>query len=264
MTAVSIDSAEETMHRTRSLSWNAVCASLLVALALLAVQPSVSVAADEPEKPLKVTGDLGFVSTDGNSDVQTLTGNDKVEYKTGQWLFTQDGSAVWGTDHGAENAGRYLLGLRGDYTLTERVGLYGLGTWRRNTFAGIARQFNEGVGVAYHALIPRPQQLDLEVGTGLSQRRTTLGEDEDFSTGRLAALYRYYFKEKAYVEAGGEYLANFKDSDDYEWNTKTSIVAPLGGFLALKVGYNYQYRNAPPDGFRKWDSTFATGIQMTY
>ena len=249
----------------RSISMKTLCASLLLALAWLVARPAPSVAADEaPEKPLKITGDLGFVSTDGNSDVQTLTSTDKVEYKTGQWLFTQDGGAVWGTDHGVENAGRYLLGLRGDYTLTERVGIYALGTWRRNTFAGVARQFNEGVGVVYHALIPQPQQLDLEVGTGLSQRRSTLGENEDFTTGRLAGLYRYYFKEKAWVEGGAEYLANFKNSDDYEWNARSAIVAPLGGFFALKVGYTYVYRNAPPIGFRKWDSTFSTGIQMTY
>jgi putative salt-induced outer membrane protein YdiY len=120
------------------------------------------------------------------------------------------------------------------------------------------------LGVSYHVLIPNPHQLDLEAGAGLSQRENTLGESDDFSTGRLAALYRYYFREKTYFEANGIYLANFEEPDDYEYDIKSALVAPLSGILALKLGYNYHYRNQPPAGVKTWDSTFAAGIQVTY
>jgi putative salt-induced outer membrane protein YdiY len=211
-----------------------------------------------------VTADAAYVNTAGNSEVQTLTGNEKVEYKSGKWLWTQDAAAVWGTDDGVENAGRYYAGLRADYAVATRLSLYGLATWRRNTFAAIKRQFDEGLGVSYHVLIPNPHQLDLEAGAGLSQRENTLGESDDFSTGRLAALYRYYFREKTYFEANGIYLANFEEPDDYEYDIKSALVAPLSGILALKLGYNYHYRNQPPAGVKTWDSTFAAGIQVTY
>ena len=247
------------MHRIGAIT----TAALLTAVALHAVVPTAA-AQDAPAKPIKLTGDFGYVSTAGNSDVQTLTSTEKLEYTTGKWLFTQDGAAVWGTDHGVENAGRYLLGLRTDYALTGHVGLYALGSWRRNTFAAISRQFDEGVGVVYHVLRPTPHEFDVEAGAGLSQRRTTLGDEENFGTGRLASLYRYHFREKAYLEGAGIYLANFKNSDDYEWDARAAVVAPLGGFFALKVGYNYHFRNAPPPGFRQWDSTFSSGIQVTY
>lgn len=239
-------------------------ALLLVASAVL-LAPSTASAADEPPpKPTKLTGDFAYVSTAGNSETQTLTGTEKLEHKTGNWLFTQDAAAVWGTDSGVENAGRYLFGLRGDRTITKRVSAYGLGTWRRNTFAAISRQFDEGVGLAYHALIPSPQQLDLEAGAGLSQRRDTFGTQDNFGTWRLAALYRYYFKEKTYFEGGGTYMGNLTTSADYEWDAKTSLVAPLSSILAMKFGYNYHYRNAPLAGIKHWDSTFAAGIQVSY
>ncbi len=249
-------------------SFSAAClaarASLGTAGLSLALAVSPGFAQDPPPKPLKLTADFGYVSTKGNSDVQTLTGTEKVEYKSGKWLFTQDAAAVWGTDNGVENAGRYLVGLRGDREITKRVSIYLLGTWRRNTFAAISRQFDEGAGLVYHALIPSPHLLDLEAGAGLSQRRTTLGTQEDFGTARFAALYRYYFKEKAYFEGNGIYLANLKSSDDYEYDAKASLVAPVSGILAMKLGYNYHYRNAPPAGFKKWDSTFAAGVQVAY
>jgi len=41
-------------------------------------------------------------------------------------------------------------------------------------------------------------------------------------------------------------------------------VAPLSNILALKLGYNYHHRNAPPAGVKTWDSTFAAGIQVSY
>ena len=237
---------------------------LWLTLVTLALPAPIALAQEPPPKPVKVTADAAYVNTAGNSEVQTLTGNEKIEYKTGKWLWTQDAAAVWGKDDGVENAGRYYAGLRADYALATRLSVYGLATWRRNTFAAISRQFDEGVGLAYHALIPNPHQLDVEVGAGLSQRRNTLDESDEFATGRLGLLYRYYFREKTYFEANGIYLANFEEADDYEYDVKSALVAPLSGILALKLGYNYHYRNAPPAGVKTWDSTFAAGIQVTY
>lgn len=157
--------------------------------------------------------------------------------------------------------GRYGVALRADYALNKRLGLYGLGSWRRNTFAGISRQFDEGAGAVYHALVPNPQQLDLEAGVGAAQRKSVEDVNDDFATGRLAALYRYYFQEKAYAEGHGTYLANFKHSDDYEYDLNAALVAPFSSFLAIKLNYNYHYRNLPAAGFGHWDSTFSAGIQ---
>src|SRR5262245_14686298 len=92
---------------------------LWLALAL-ALQARPALAQEPSPKPVKVTADAAYVNTAGNSEVQTLTGNEKVEYKSGKWLFTQDAAAVWGTDDGVENAGRYYAGLRGDYAFLTR------------------------------------------------------------------------------------------------------------------------------------------------
>jgi putative salt-induced outer membrane protein YdiY len=235
-----------------------------IALGLFAHGTRFARADDTAPPPTKITADLGYVNTSGNSRVQTLTANDHVEHHQNQWLFTQEGAAVWGTTNGVENAGRYGVSVRADYELSKRMGLYGLTSWRRNTFAGISRQFDEGLGAVYHALVPNPQQLDLEAGVGAAQRHSVTGIEDDFATGRLAALYRYYFQEKAYAEGQGTYLANFKHSDDYEYDLNAALVAPFANKLAVKLQYNYHYRNLPPIGFGHWDSTFSAGIQFNW
>ena len=236
-------------------------AACLTALLLL---PAIALAQGAAPKPASLTASLGYVSSAGNSEVQTLTGADKLQYRSGKWLLTQEGEALWGTNAGVENAGRYLFGLRTDLEMSKRTAVYGLASWRRNVFGGVARQFDEGVGLAYHAIVPNPQLLDFEAGVGLLQRRNTLGQDESFSTGRLGAVYRYFFKEKTYFDVQGVYLANFETTDDYEWDSKLSLVAPLSNTFAMKLGYTYHFRNVPPAGIEQWDSTFSAAIQATW
>ena len=239
-------------------------AAWLPCFATIVVPGAIALAAEAPEKPLSVTAGLGYVSSAGNSDVQTLTGSDKVEYRAGKWKHVQEGDALWGTDDGAENAGRYRIGLRSDFELSERLAIYGLASWKRDVFSGVARQFDEGAGLSFHAIVPKPQLLDLEAGAGLLQRRDTFDQDQDFSTGRLGVVYRYYFAEKTYADAQGVYLHNFETPDDYEWDSRASAVAPLSNILAMKISYTYHYRNQPPPGIRQWDSTFAAGIQAAW
>jgi putative salt-induced outer membrane protein len=234
-------------------------ALLIVACAALS---RAAVAADE--KPTKLTADFGYVKTGGNSDVTTVSGTDKLEHRTGVWVFTQEAGAVWGQTDGVESAGRYGFSLRTDRNFGERLSGYGLATWNRNTFAGISRQFNEGLGVAWHAVAAKPHTLDLEAGAGLSQRRTTLHAEDSFGTARGGLLYGYDFAERARFEARGAYLVNLEDSEDSEGNARLSIAAPVAGSLALKVTYDVLYRNRPLPGLERTDTTFGVGVQATF
>jgi len=243
---------------------------LLAGPPVLALMTVLSAVEEAPPQSTHVTFDLGYVSTAGNSDIQTFTGSGKLEALQGVWKLTLDANAVWGTDNGVENAGRYLAGLRGDRSLDRRISIYALGAWRRNSFAGIERQFDEVVGFAYHAIIQRPQELDLEAGVGLQagedllQRSSASATREAFGTGTLAAHYRYFFRERTYLEANGRYLHNLKDSIDYEWITRTALVAPLSDNLAVSLGHDYSFRSLPMPGFKLWDSTLAAGIQVNW
>jgi len=238
--------------------------ALFACVTALLLSPAIGLAQEATPKSVSLTAGLGYVSSAGNSEVQTLSVTDKLVGRNGKWLLTQDGDALWGTNAGVENAGRYLFGLRGDREVSKRMAIYGLAAWRRNVFGGVSRQFEEGVGLAYHAIVPNPQLLDFEAGVGLLQRRNTLGQDESFSTGRLGAVYRYFFKEKTYFDVQGVYLANFETTDDYEWDSKLSLVAPLSNTFAMKLGYTYHFRNVPPAGIEQWDSTFSAAIQATW
>jgi putative salt-induced outer membrane protein YdiY len=244
-------------------SWM-TCAALALSLPLLTVVANRASAQDEPpaEKPTKFTADLAYIQTDGNTEVTTITGGEKIEHKLTRWTFMEEVRAVWGETDGEETAGRYDGTLRGDYFVSERVSPYLLGVWRRNVFAGISHQFEEGTGVSWHAVVTKPHVLDLEVGVGLLQRETTLDENEDFTTGRLALLYQYYFTEKAYFEAKGSHLVNLEDSDDSQSEARLALVAPIAAGFSLKLGYDLYFRGEPLEGLEDLDTTLSAGLQF--
>ena len=239
-------------------------AALALAAAVLLAAPRPAAAEDAaPEKPTKFALDGAYVKTGGNTDVTSISGGDKITHTSGSWLFTQEFRAVWGETDGIETAGRYGASLRSDFHLAPRLSAYALGSWRRDAFAGITRQYDEGVGLSWHAVATKPHELDLEGGVGLLQRLDTQHVQDDFSTGRAGARYKYSFTEKSYFEGRGSYVLNLEESEDSQADASLALVAPISGGLSMKLGYDLNYRNRPLPGLEKTDTTFSAGIQFS-
>ena len=236
---------------------------VLSAIGFLASVGPVAAQDVAPDKPTKITADAAYISTNGNSEVTTVSGGDKLEHKHANWIFTQEARAVWGNVDGVETTAKYGASLRGDYLISSRLSSYLLGAWRREPFAGISRQFDEGVGLSWHAVVSKPHEVDLEGGAGLLQRKDTLGDEADFGTARTGARYKYSFTEKAYLEAKGAYLFNLKEARDSQGDGSVALVAPITGGFSMKFGYDVFYRNKPLPGLKTTDSSFSAGIQFS-
>jgi putative salt-induced outer membrane protein YdiY len=251
-------------RKKKRVSFIPVLSTAALALALAGAIPSAASAQDPApeEKPTKLTADLAFIQTDGNTEVTTISGGEKIEHKLTKWAFLQEARAVWGETDGVETAGRYDATLRGDYLLSSRLSTYAIALWRRNVFAGISRQFEEGLGLSWHAVTGKPHVLDLEAGGGLLQRHNTTDTDDEFATARVAVLYQYHFTEKAYFEARGVHLLGLEDSDDSQSEARLALLAPLGGAFSLKLGYDLYYRKEPLPGLEDLDTTLSAGLQF--
>ncbi|HXY20424.1 MAG TPA: DUF481 domain-containing protein, partial [Gemmatimonadales bacterium] len=144
-------------------------------------------AAPAPPPPLvKAQVDLGLVSTSGNTSVRTLNVGEQLVVNPAPWKFTQTFAIVNSHTAGVETANTLTAGLRGDYAMSSRFRLYGLVDYTRNRFAGIARRFEEAVGLAYGALTGPTTVLDLEAGAGRNEQAGVTGPTQSYWTGRLA------------------------------------------------------------------------------
>ena len=237
-----------------------------LALVLAVLSPVAPARAQDAPRPdsTAVLIDFGYVQTSGNTDIQTVTGRERIERFTGAWKLIQEATAVQGQDRGVETTARYTALLRANYDFSARFGAYVLGEWRREPYAGLSHQFNESVGGIFHALRPSPHELDLELGAGVLQRKFTTAAEDNFATARYGLAYRYHFNDKATVGMRAEYLMNLQDTGDGDLHAVFALVAPITSGVSMRVGYDYYYRTEPAPGFEKTDTTFDTGIQLRF
>ena len=237
--------------------------SLLVLSAVLITRPLMAQDAPPPPRPWELTGDVGFVNTAGNSEVTTLNVGEKLTHNRGNITVKQHFALLYGRTDGATTTSQWRTGLRGDLALSPTIAVYGLTGFDRNRFAGIERRFEEGVGVAFKLLKTERTRMELEAGLSLTQQRSTLDVNNNFSAARSAALFQYNFRPTAYLLQTVEVLPNLEETDDLRVNTETALVAPLSRRLAIKISYVIRYDKLPEPGFEKTDRLLTSGLQVT-
>jgi putative salt-induced outer membrane protein YdiY len=237
--------------------------AVAIAAAAIFVAPLGAQQADTTG-PIKFTGTVGLVNTAGNSNVTTVNVGDRIDYKAGGWGLTQLFSVVYGRNEGVTNTSIWGASLRGDRKVGEKLAVYLLTGWDRNTFAGVDRRWEEGAGLLAHLLAQPKNVLDGEVGISFIQQLSTLGTHDDFPSARIASTYKHLFTQSAYFLQSVELLPDLQTSDNLRFNTETGLVAPISSHIGLKISYVIKYDNLPEPGFEKTDRLLTSGVQITY
>jgi len=218
-----------------------------------------------PAPPLLHTQiDLGFVSTAGNTRVRTLNLGEQVVARPGGWTFSQTFAIVNGYTSGVESANNLKAGLRADRAIGAGFRVYALGTFYRDRFAGVARQFEEDAGLAYGILGGPRQVLDVEVGSGRIEQRGSDGASQQYWTSRAALHYRFNFATHAYAEQKVELISDLETFDNELLNTETAVAAPLSTHVAVKLDYTIRFASRPQPTFKKTDTVLSAGLQLQF
>ena len=239
-------------------------APALLGLAVAAIAPLA--AQETPAKAVAATASVSFVDAAGNTDVTTLSGDQRLEYTPVEsgWKLAEFVSLVYGRTEGETSANALKAGTRADRAITGRLGAFGGASYERNRFAGIARRFEEITGLAYKVLDLPKDQLGAELGASFTQQRNLDGVDDGFVAARAAASFRHLFNDHAWVQQLLEFLPNVEDGADRRINSETSLVAPLSARFAVKAAYSIRYDHLPEPGFGKTDRILSTGLQATF
>lgn len=227
--------------------------------------------AQEQKKPVNFTGDIGLVSTAGNTHLTTLNIGDKLTAQLGKVLLTQTFALVYGKSDSVQTANSQLVRGRADYGFNSRLSSYGFVGYERNRFAGIDHRIDEGLGLALKALTGAHNELDFEAGVGLVQEHllpdpaVDLTVSNNFVAGRAAARYKHLFSKATYFQQTLEFLPNLETTSDYRINSESALVAPISRHFGLKASYLIKYNHAPPSAtLAKSDRMLTAGLQVTY
>jgi putative salt-induced outer membrane protein len=212
-----------------------------------------------------LTVDLGLVNASGNANFLSFNMGEKYSHTFGpRFTLGENLKVLYGKTEGKTTTESYDVGVRGDYSLTQRVAVFGLVRYQRDPFAGLAERWFGGPGASFNAIQSPRDTLRVESGLTSQSERSTANVTQTFGAARTAAGYKHLFAAKSYFTEVFEWVANLKTSEDQRLNSETALTAPLSTQIGLRLSYVVRFDNQPEPGFKKTDRILTTGVQIAF
>jgi putative salt-induced outer membrane protein len=234
-----------------------------VPFALLVAQAA---AAQAPAPAPKVGGsiDFGYVTSSGNTKVTTMSVGQKLTWQaTRRFVVRQQLRGIYGEADDKVNANLLEFDVAGDQQLFDGVGIELQAGYDRNRFAGIAKRYEESIGLTWKTT-PTKDTLRVTGGVLWTQQRNVQNEDREFVAFRAGFIYKYPFRTGAYVQQAMEAIPSIEIRDDWRLNSETVLVAPVTRRIGLRFAYVVKYDHMPEPNFKDTDRILTAGVQISY
>lgn len=230
---------------------------ILITFTCLAYQGVI--AAEQTTVPVwKASAELGYVSTSGNTETDTLNAKASAETEREKWRHRLDLTALNTSDADNTTAEKYTVTAQSDYKLTKPNYLFANINYEKDKFSAYDYQVAESFGYGRRVIDEKEMNLDLEIGPGARQSKLNTGESENEATVRAAVKYKWTisksstFSEVLTVEAGEETTIT---------KSITGLSSKIDDDLSMKLTYTYKQISDVPVGD---DTDTETAITLVY
>ena len=241
----------------------------------LIVAPAVGVWADEaPPPPQGVwigKGQLGFLSSHGNSDSESLNANVDVLRYDGAWKNEIYVGGLYGKNSGIVSAERWETRGQSNYTISGDLFAFGGLRYEHDLFDGFQYQASVTGGLGYKLINTDDTKLTAQVGAGYRRLRPeTIDKDPSGqvisrtpleATGDAIATVGVdfshaftkttVFTNKFLMEAG---------SSDTLLHDDLALTVKMSDKLALSIGYGITDNTKPPAPLKKLDTVASVNL----
>ena len=223
-------------------------------------------AQEAEDKSWSDSAELSYVSTTGNSSVETLAAKNLYTQKIAEHLtFLWKLEALNGKSDGVLTAERYFTDLRLEHAYAEHAYTYINSGWMSDNFAGVDKHVDVGLGGGYKFLTGPKSFLKSEAGVSAVNETYTDTTERNFTEGRAYTEYVYAFTKKNKFSQSIEYLYDFDNSENTRYNSETAVTATMTDNLSLKVSYRIKYDHEPtPVTLENKDTIFSTAIVASF
>lgn len=248
---------------------------LSAAIALVLAAPLVQAQDAEPSG-WKGTGELGFVSSSGNSRSDSINAKVNFKFEDADWKhelfaagFRQRAERTVLADPNDPDssqrvmevsANRYELGGTTARKLDDRNSLYASLRYENDDFAAFDYQATMSAGWGHQAIKSDDTSLYFEVGPGYKRVKDRVTEETDgYFIGRGKMDFSHKLTENTslvdtfLVEAG---------SDNTYLQNDFGVQVAMNSRLAIKAGLQHRYNTDVPDGVKKTDRL--TTVNLVY
>jgi putative salt-induced outer membrane protein YdiY len=227
----------------------------------------------------------GGLSSSGNSRLVAFTGSGAYDWRgdangIGASLVGNYGKSALPDSEMETTTENFQGRIRYDRYVIDDASVFLLVTGRHDRFQGLAFRLNVDPGFKY-LFVNRPStQLWAEAGydfqydTRTDEARqvrdemgvltATLDEHETDHSARLFLGFKHAFNDATALANGMEYLQSFVDGERYRFNYDVLFTAKVWGDLALGVGFNARFDNAPLPDKEKLDTTSTMSLVYSF
>jgi putative salt-induced outer membrane protein len=246
---------------------------------LLTFAPAFCAWADDaPPPPQGVwigKGQLGFLSSHGNSDAESLNGNIDLLRYDGPWKNEIYVGGLYGKNSGIVSAERWETRDQTNYTVSGDLFAFGGLRYEHDLFDGFQYQASLTGGMGYKLINDVDTKLTLQAGVGYRRLRPeTIDKDPD---GQVISRTPLDATGNAIATVGLDFSHSFNKttvltnkflteagSDNTLLHDELALTVKMSDKLALSVGYAVTDNTKPPAPLKKIDTLATVNLVFAF
>src|SRR3984893_3882783 len=229
--------------------------------------------------------DTGLALTRGNSSSATFTLSAKAVRETARDKLTLYSTYIYGDDSSTPpsrtTANALRAGVRGDYNLSEKVFVFGLGDFETNELQHLDLRTVFGGGFGYHVI--HTEQTAFDVFGGITFDRDSFGAytlaDSSTVPPTLTPIssavknsaeavvgeeFGTKFGKRSTLTERFSFYPNLSHTGDYRMEFDSNMATQLNHLLSWQVTFSERYISYPPTGLKANDILLSTGLRVTW
>ena len=230
-------------------------------LAPVAVAAIASPAMAQDEEGFSGRAALGYLSTTGNTETESMNVNFEMGWNYEPWAHRFSGLAVRSSTSDVTTAEAYGLNWKTDYAINETSYWYGLVAWNKDEFSAYEQQIREALGYGRRFIDTERHELSGEVGLGMRQADLRDGTEQDKAILRLSGEYTWLISETSRFN---QTLAIEDGSDNTYLEATSSLSADIMESLAIVVSYTIRSNSDVLPGTEETDTFTSVSIEYAF
>ncbi|GAA4360812.1 YdiY family protein [Kangiella marina] len=237
----------------------------LIALALCAASPALfadGLLSDAPEEGHQGNIDLGYISTSGNTETESLNGAfDWVARASENWATGIQITGVSNSSEDQRDAEQYTFAWNNRFDLTEKSFVYSILDYKNDYFGAYDYQAGAYLGYGHQFYKSDDGHFSLGIGLGYRVNAVFIGEDEKESVIRGDLDFAHKLTDNARFT---QTISAVWGQEIDTYVSRSAISTKISENLAMKLSYLINYNSVVPAGAEKTDRTTTVGISYSF
>ena len=241
---------------------------VLASLVAISLSPAVF-AQDDEVKPFTMEGELGFISTSGNTETTSISAGIQAHQELEKWsndyilkgLYkkeTVEGDD--GEDIEFTSAQKFFGSAQGNYKLANPDNrLFGFASYEDDRFSNFNYQATVAAGWNQKVLQNKRHTLEYSIGPGYSFIETQDGENLDSMIVRASSAYSWKISDTAKFT---QTVSTEVGADNTKSRAESALTATISGNLSMRLSFKLDHNTNVDDDVEKLDTE--TAVSLVY